>query len=94
MKKILFIPVSLLLAIILGVGIAVMMPQEVAACGCELGYPPVPMYGGICPKDPNLILIYEDCVGRYVCPPYGPCHCSYKRCVKGGVPTIDPGLDG
>lgn len=87
MKKVLFIPITFIVAFAIGLSLAVLMPQDAFACDCQLGYPPVSAYGGICPKDPNLILIYKDCVGRYVCPPYSPCHCSYKQCIKGGIPT-------
>ena len=89
MKKTAMITSVLTFAIILGLGIALVIPQDAYACECQLGYPPASYVAGPCPKDPNLTLLYWGCVGRYVCPPYHPCHCYYKGCYDIGIPTED-----
>lgn len=86
MKKTAFIASFLTIAIVLGFGLALVIPQDAYACECAFGYPPASYVAGTCPKDPNLTLIYWGCTGRYVCPPYNPCHCSYKGCYKIGIP--------
>lgn len=88
MKTLALAASMLFVAILLGLGLAVVIPQEAYACECDFTppAPPVSFISGPCPKDPTMILVWSGCIGRYVCPPYNPCHCSYKGCYDNPIP--------